>query len=729
MTSTVNSDDSFYLSHQRQRAENNKTRRAKNSKEIDVYAQGVLESRVASSLPAPDDSLGSYVSSSLRSSALEYDNIKEMPDFESLVELVQEHCACSESEAIESLEAIAMAVRTNQIPIIEGTGKNTPDNDFNHSMTQHVTTSRSGDNPQQSVLEDDEAAYGGQQHEYGSTKEKKKQLASPLHADSLIPVDLMGALDDPSTPKHFRNVSSSHTGPASATAAAAENFHMMSSNVSQSAALPHYHQQPQQQRYQLANSASTANESAFPPLSATASAPSTTTNKKKAPKRSGSSGAKPQKAEDLAAALFVPSNSRSRQSSIDETAAVNLPSQQQSSPTLTPSTQQQSIPAAAAAMNQNSTYNEVDYYYLEEQQYASVIEILLSMNVDISEEAAAAATQMAQADVNIAQYLIDSVVAAPPICRHLLNNGCYRSDCQFSHNLNGSTCMFWLRGRCGKGPTCRFLHGFSPQLLEGLMTQQQQLMYNQQQQPQHAHSSSSISLDNSAAATAFPLQHQQHPASFPGSQAVASSNQSRPQHNILSLSGSSSVWSGTEPVARKVPASFSSFANVASQGYSSKLAQFTESSSTDLRSSQTAPVAITTHHTKPKKVDIPQELWSAHENRDATAFHIADPMERFRVVSEQSSAPRRENVIDLHFQSTKTFSVVLAKVLPVKFERHDQVWIVTGTGHHVGSKTHQKGGGALENAVVKWLIDQGYEYAMGRDRNGLSGTLLVYRPE
>jgi hypothetical protein len=105
-----------------------------------------------------------------------------------------------------------------------------------------------------------------------------------------------------------------------------------------------------------------------------------------------------------------------------------------------------------------------------------------------------------------------------------------------------------------------------------------------------------------------------------------------------------------------------------------------------------------------------------------SVFHIPDPLLRYERVQAGS---RRDDVIDLHFQSTKTFPAVLSIVLPDKLAKYPQVWIVTGTGHHVGVKTHQKGGGALETAVVQWLQDEGYSFARGRDRNGQGGAIYV----
>ena len=679
--------------HRRAHRNDGGSRRVYSTAEIDTYAQSVLESRVAPNLPPPDDSLGSYVTSSLRSAVAEqYDSIKEIPDFESLVELLQEHCACSESEAMESLEAIAVAVRTNEIPVVahSATGSALRDR-VTASLVPSASTSMiapqsslSVTNPQQSLT--DEVR---QEHPLRMAERKKNQVASPLHADDLIPVDLMGVLDDPITPKESNP---SSTGKTTTTGA------------------PYFHFAPGSNQQQ-GKSKTADDENAFPPLGALASA-SSTTNKKKAPKRG--SGTKPQKAKDLAAALFGPS-SRSRQSSIDET-----------SPTLRsqpPPPETKPPPQCRPVHNQVSNGTALDSafaennYPLEQQQFESAVEILLSMNIDISEEAARAATQMAHADVNVAQYLIDSVISAPPICRHMLQNGCYRSDCQFSHDVNGSTCMFWLRGRCGKGPSCRFLHGFNPQLLEGISLPP---MQQQQQQQQQIYPRHSISSDNTGSISSSSNQQMTQHAVFPDIRGGASSSlPTQVSPSIVSLGGATVWGNNSGDVKRK--GAVSSFANVASRGYSSSSAQFTDDSTA--RRSQPS-----TYH-KPKKVDIPQELWSAHENRDASAFYIADPLERYRVVSEQSAASRRDNVLDLHFQSSKTFSVVLTEVLPVKLERNDKVWIVTGTGHHVGRKTHQKGGGALESAVVKWLTEQGYEFALGRDRNGLSGTLLVFRPE
>mmetsp|Transcript_21858 Transcript_21858/g.41344 ORF Transcript_21858/g.41344 Transcript_21858/m.41344 type:complete len:488 (-) Transcript_21858:70-1533(-) len=322
----------------------------------------------------------------------------------------------------------------------------------------------------------------------------------------------------------------------------------------------------------------------------------------------------------------------------------------------------------SAHYNPYNAHTAADDPYQIEQAFESSVEILLSMNPDISEDAARQALQLVQGDVNWGQYMVDVALTAPPVCRHLLNDGCYRRDCQFSHDIDGHTCVFWLQGRCGKGASCPFRHGFDEKALEAVMPPAS----TEEQYP--------------------PLVTEEDP---PLSSTPTTTSTSNTQ---------GSIWSRT---------SSTSFAQVASQGGPPDSAF----PSLSLTSKMTTLKNI-------RRVDIPQDLWNAHENREAAVFYIADPLERYHAVS---STVRRQNVIDLHFQSTKTFSVVLQSILPSKLADHSEVWIVTGTGHHVGSRTHQKGGGALENVVVDWLTEHGYKFARGRDRNGLGGALLVQR--
>jgi hypothetical protein len=111
-----------------------------------------------------------------------------IPEFESLCELLEEHCSLTSESATTALTTIATAVRTGVVPepmkqkrnlSIEMTYKMNPDELF----------SLVGDDDPLAFPTLSEAANG-----------EKGPLGTPLKPDRLIPVDLLGVLDDPSTP-------------------------------------------------------------------------------------------------------------------------------------------------------------------------------------------------------------------------------------------------------------------------------------------------------------------------------------------------------------------------------------------------------------------------------------------------------------------------------------------------------------------------------------------------
>jgi hypothetical protein len=500
-----------------------------------------------------------------------------------------------------------------------------------------------------------------------------------MKPDSLIPFDLLGVLDDPPTP----------------------------SNV-------------------VVNETTVVEHDEFPRLGETSL---TATSGKKI---KGKMVATKEAAVDLAAVLFRPA--RSTHPHEAEDVKSNL---KPTTPTIPP-------PMEASAYFQ--------------QLWDSAVEMLLTMNHDLSEEAAAEAALVANADVNVAQYIIDAALGAPAVCRHMLNDGCYRSDCQFSHDIDGHTCLFWLRGRCGKGNSCRFLHGFSGKLLEGIHPP----AGREESTTHHANmtrlpKSSGLKSEPLPIASSKPFSASSPAPSFGGSNTMARHNTFpgqasgsllQPMAFSLPSSWEASSPSTLNPAAEarafeKKETSFS-FANIATRGYdqssfSSPLPSIGFAQAVVSGGATSVPIAAaaspsaaatpaTSTTTSPallvKTVKIPQDLWNPHVNRDASAFHITDPLARYHHVSQ---SVQRTDVIDLHFQSTKTFAAVLEKILPEKLEKQTQVWVVTGSGHHVGTKTHQRGGGALESAVVTWLNQEGYEFVRGRDRNGHGGALLVKR--
>jgi hypothetical protein len=271
------------------------------------------------------------------------------------------------------------------------------------------------------------------------------------------------------------------------------------------------------------------------------------------------------------------------------------------------------------------------------------------MNQDLSEESATEAALLANADFNIAHYLVDTAMTAPPICRHLLHEGCYRSDCQFSHDVEGHTCLFWIRGRCGKGSSCRFLHGFNEKLLNDIPPENKiaavvPAVYSLQVQNHYQGMSSPAPMYTSDGATIIA------PTGYPGYDNSASAGVDTVD-GYSSFSPQPGSWqtpsladvSSTSTSYSSGDYSFS-FANVASKGY--EKAKFS--------GAMLLPPQLSKHTNVSAApiVRIPQDLWNPHENRDSSVFHIADPLERYHKVA---TTVRRTDVIDLHFSIYEDF--------------------------------------------------------------------------
>jgi len=631
---------------------------------VDAYATRVLQ-KLSPPEAVVDDSVGPYITSLLRCAEInEEEEVTELPEFESLLELLEDQCSMESESATEAVLAIATAVCTGIIPdetrsrsasfgFVATVGVQTRKRSQSLGLYsgggldsfKSMSETPSKDTYSEDVKFDPVFGEGFTPIQIGGP--------SPLKMEALVPVDLLGALNNPSP--HISRIGG--------------HAHFRQAFEQQQQQQQQQEQEEQDESPEKKSDDGTKSEpvsdGAFPSLAA--AVPSM--KKQDAPEKMGRGrkGSKTYTDPDLAAALFRPARPRANSVDVDDL----------------PTSNTKTVAKPSNAMLHSAPPGNQFF----KQQLDSCVEILLSMNHELSEEAAKEAGSMSRGDINIAQYLVDAAMTAKPVCRHMLHGGCYRSDCQFSHDVEGHTCLFWLRGRCGKGSSCRFLHGFNPKLLENIP-----------------------SNTPSATPTRAPLHF------FSGDFGPL------PAASVPRTGGGTSLSYGTKSngVLRGTPTSIrtnleaSSFANIASKGYSQE--KFASPASI------TGPKA-TTPSVLPT-IRIPQDLWNPHENRDASFFYIADPIERYTRVS---ASVKRRDVIDLHFQSTKTFSTVLAKILPKKLSELHEVWIVTGTGHHVGSKTHQKGGGALERAVTAWLVEEGYNCCRGKDRNGLGGALLVKR--
>eukprot|EP00532_Pseudo-nitzschia_australis_P002349 CAMPEP_0168200264 /NCGR_PEP_ID=MMETSP0139_2-20121125/22944_1 /TAXON_ID=44445 /ORGANISM="Pseudo-nitzschia australis, Strain 10249 10 AB" /LENGTH=735 /DNA_ID=CAMNT_0008125469 /DNA_START=732 /DNA_END=2942 /DNA_ORIENTATION=- len=729
--------------------------------EIDAYVARVLKTM---SPPETcclfDESLGPYVASLLRCADIqEKEQVKSISEFDSLLELLEDQCNMDKEKASDCVLLIADAVITHVLPFSERTTTIA-------TTTSRMRRGRSNSFPLYSqqgggldcfrssvssaILESmvtvteipsTETTLANYNYlELGRTDSSGAISASaggpsPLKLDNLIPMDLMGELDDPSPTYSSSSTSALHmfrcqhflkthedrdttsTTGTSSFFEQSKNEAQTNTNVVARSTSQHDNDFPP---------LGTSSE-AFPPLGASIGKPKKV--KIRSSKKSSNSDGKTQQHsnsnKDLAATLFRPARprqnsieseeatSRSRGSSNASASMMAMTNTFDESGGVSDSSVRTNLHRKSSHGYSNGTNNSLYF----QQQLNSCVEILLSMNQELSEEAASAAGLMANTDFNLAQHIIDSAIKAPPICRHMLHEGCYRSDCTFSHDVDGHTCLFWLRGRCGKGNACKFFHGFHEKLLDGIDISE----YNSQQQQNNIIASSPGNAHVQWCPPGLPSKSANKPPIIDGglggtSYPLLSSSWQATPSSLEGPFGSSGKSNIKSSAAETTTTQFT-FANIASKGYEKK--RFVEAASSPTFSSNAKPIPT---------VRIPQDLWSPHENRDPSVFYIDDPLERYKKVA---ASVKRSDVIDLHFQSIKTFLIVLETILPMKLNNTDtrirQVWIVTGTGHHVGPKTHQKGGGALELAVIEWLVDKNYNFSRGKDRNGLGGALLVNR--
>eukprot|EP00591_Stephanopyxis_turris_P010642 CAMPEP_0195529172 /NCGR_PEP_ID=MMETSP0794_2-20130614/31614_1 /TAXON_ID=515487 /ORGANISM="Stephanopyxis turris, Strain CCMP 815" /LENGTH=819 /DNA_ID=CAMNT_0040660437 /DNA_START=305 /DNA_END=2764 /DNA_ORIENTATION=- len=491
---------------------------------VDAYARNLLKQNSPAEVRLSiDDSLGPYITSILRDSIDatfgNYPDVTQLAEYENLVELVIEHCAMTNvALARETLIGIYQAVCTGAIPsdgnhndtslflgLMDSLLENGRDDMDELDKSSRIPDGECGEKVddleylvnQMIQPSDDEgnadcsssvgsSISSANHHPHGKvtpcfdakpegiacgekshtvpivTPTKLKDMAaiaSPA-IDMHLPSDLLAAMDDPSTPVPRKLI---------ITAEGRDGV------------------LPKTLNFGGAGSEDPTSTGLVLPTQG----PSTNIATSKKEKKK----AKDKKAKDLAAALFRPARPRSNSNLSDKSPKLLQPSPNnatclslggQMPPFSLSSTsntgsehsissiksgypQRSSILSKHAPQNELCHPEEITSLQQQQLQIQSASEILLTMNVDLSEAAALEAALVSNADINVAQYLLDQATSAPPVCRHMLHNACYRSDCQFSHDVEGHTCSFWMKGRCGKGDECRFLHGFHEKLLEGMI--------------------------------------------------------------------------------------------------------------------------------------------------------------------------------------------------------------------------------------------------------------------
>lgn len=164
------------------------------------------------------------------------------------------------------------------------------------------------------------------------------------------------------------------------------------------------------------------------------------------------------------------------------------------------------------------------------------------------------------------------------------------------------------------------------------------------------------------------------------------------------------------------------------------------------------------HKRQAQMVPIPKEVWLP-STANSDCFHLyPNAIERFKAVNNHhasylasvsiplsfdnhinnNKAKRGGKValLDVHFQSAKTITPVLNRFLIPAVKKSDEVWIITGSGHHVAvGHQRREGGGVLFNAVKRYLEDHEeemeWEFRIGKDcsggKNKTSGGALLVR--
>ena len=119
-----------------------------------------------------------------------------------------------------------------------------------------------------------------------------------------------------------------------------------------------------------------------------------------------------------------------------------------------------------------------------------------------------------------------------------------------------------------------------------------------------------------------------------------------------------------------------------------------------------------------KSVVIPTEIWKDNRFRDPSIFHsILDPLARFSKVNEDSP----DKCIDLHFISKKELIRVLDVVMP-QFSYENNVWVITGSGHH---RDGHQAEGVLFFSVVEYVKNLNLRFKIAKDSRGFRSGILL----
>ncbi len=391
-----------------------------------------------------------------------------------------------------------------------------------------------------------------------------------------------------------------------------------------------------------------------------------------------------------------------------------------------------------------------------------MVEALQLSSPDCSLESICSALRCAEFNFKVASRLILKAAEAKESdvrpCRYLLNGGCYRHDCAFSHSFDSVVCKFWLHEGCLAADNCFFLHDFVLSNVEGREEEEDDELYHH-------------NLNEEA--TSSPTHLSCTPLDFPALPAVEIEKDEQPRTRLLR--GADTEVAPISPAmsfaaaAPKMPSCSTTWTNkeaLGSQPQFAETALINNSSRGYHQCSQAAPVTVSMSTTGMNWVSGGQEssqqyakarseaavlakernkLFMAAINAfrrgdGATAKHLSQKgheintsmKEKHRMAAECIVLARNGSLmniiargcLDLHGLHVAEAVAFLDVLFPQLIEeRVPRIQIITGAGHHSkGSNFRCR----LLPAVKRYFNEAGYySYQEVKDKNGHIGAIIL----
>ena len=284
------------------------------------------------------------------------------------------------------------------------------------------------------------------------------------------------------------------------------------------------------------------------------------------------------------------------------------------------------------------------------------------------------------------------------ICRHFLVGQCYRSDCWFSHQVDGVVCKFWLKGTCTKGSQCQFSHGNG---VAGNNNVQSQI-------PLELDKSDFPALVQSKPKMDFlsPVNYNQKAQGTLKSKKLTLSNPTTPPPSKKKIMLNDVKWVST---GDSLSASYLEYRQDAIQAAIERNKLVQKATQAYLQGNKAAAKALS--------------LAAAQTNTQVEQLHNEAATKIFQT-RNSAILDKGEATIDLHGlhpnESVKMVQQNLETLQKMRYK--GKVSIITGTGHH--SNTQQKA--KVSDVVWKYLSKAGHNPVEGTMNDRFGGIIVVF---